>query len=500
MSTTAESLAFAPPLYPLPNSLVREGARLFSEFTDAELTALSDGNLETLPEGSPERYVLEGRARSDLPETDGAGLAYRAGALLGIAMHRRRRRLLQDAGCEVAEPPFDPESAPVFGSPLHGRLAPDLIRRLYGQAQYYEDVYGRAAQHFERPGSGVYLVGLLKAIWLLRGMSFGAEGIDYASIGLGDALAVYYQQYAEVKPTVPPEYVYSPGRHFRRADKQVHWSRQGRVDWHTIGEGLLEADEETITQVAGGKRLEAGYRAVISGHAQLRPNDKLRPANIEADIWWNSSVPVGSTILDVRRFQALRALDPERHGGVVQAGLKSSLETYALGRHDRLIIEDAEGLLTSLPYPFRVDGRLTAGRKEEVRLLRVCRQGASIDLTDLTKFPAESLEAVNLLTERALAEQPTPGRIRQIGQAILNRLVTNRRAVVGTAATIAATAGSFAAEADRVLPASTVSAAAVFGLAYIAERLQLLKRNKTEQRLLLLPPAGTTLLPEEGAS
>lgn len=501
LNTQQDPSALRPSVYPIPYGVTRAGAELFSEFSNAELVALRAGNLATLPDGSPERYLLEGHARADLPQNGPRLDAYQAGAALGIAILRYRLRALSEDGFVPTPLAFDPQSAPVFDSRpkgVGGKLLGQLFRLCgmpAGEVSGY-DVYSRPTKFFDVEES-IGLVGLLKAAWIERGQDFmKAENTnngddDFVSLGLGDALALYAGLHGYTTHSVerPLELRYNSRKHFLKERKQTNWRAGGYINWDRLGTNLLHSDME-ISQIVGKRRVQAGYKATVRCHKLSKPNGKVRPAKLRADVWWNNTVPIGSTITDVRRFESTRVFDDDYDtSAIAEVGIKESLKTYHLGKQDRLIVMDPTGLFASLSYPFRVDGRLSDGRKDSVHLLRLCRDGSAIDLVDYQQLPQLALQGMDMLTEQALAEQRTPSGVSRLGKLALNGIMTRRKVMPGAIA--ASFVGAFVPEnANYALTTSLAAAATVYGLARASRMINLARRDKTEQQLLLVSMTG----------
>src|SRR4051812_47256592 len=178
-----------PYLFPLPADVIEHEVALFGALTEVELLALRDGNLDSLPSNSRQLYLLEGRPRPGMPAEHLP--AYQSGACLGVGMYRYQLRQMREAGFLFEEPPFDPNTGPIFGQ--------------NPGTQHWEevdhDVHTRLDMYLA-PKSGIATVGLLKARWVSHGVSFMAGdnlpwgNDDYISMGLGDALALYAGAYA----------------------------------------------------------------------------------------------------------------------------------------------------------------------------------------------------------------------------------------------------------------------------------------------------------------
>lgn len=416
------------PFFPLGYEVVRNTTATFAELDDNELNEIRAGNLDVLPSDSPDRYLLEGRARTDVPP-DQREVAYREGICFGLTMVRKRQRYMDDEGYAVPLVAFNPEEGPDFSSkpsqPLPWYL-PGFVKQGMEELSNMHEVYSRPASYFATESS-IAFVGLLKGLWLERGghAFMDMEGIekaadDYFSLGLGDTFELYSSLYdrgseeplSERPPHVMP-LTFNSKRHFQPSDKE---QSSTRIEW-SLGPGALESAGSVATDMLGKPRNESGHRAITPRHG----SDRIR------NVWWNNYLPAGATVTDVHSFTATKVLDsPGRTAGIVEVGLKDTLQTYHLDKKDNIVIQNSAGDVHNVGFPFHITESM-ASEQGGTRMVRLCRDGKVIDLQDVDP-DEDTFEALEEATREAIDNQVA--RARWIGSRLMEKALIHSDGLV----------------------------------------------------------------------
>jgi hypothetical protein len=422
-------------VFPIDSQLMFDRVDFSDELTQAEQIALQDGNLETLPDDSPTRYLLEGRARPDLPEKDRP--EYSNGVLAAVSVLRMHLRELRSQGQVFSEPTIGslplPETEHLPRSSAVawvGSIALYPFRHKLRQLGALQSAIGDAATYFDED-THISVAGFLGSQLRISGLPFASDTqVQRDALlpfwqGVRDSLTLYHQLYEQEGLAGER----SPVTYTLQDNASYTWRKDRRDTWRAAG----------LTEPAvfkGGPDYTLGTYHATGYRASMEINGQEE----RADLMWAYQVPAGATVEQVRTFSAQGILLADKSGALrtEEVVVRGSLQNVTLRPRDTLIVTGKDGQLFSVRHPFQIDPSI-ADEDGRVSLVRVCQFGEVTDLLDYRQLVAEEdLATLRLLTQQGIAGQRVP-LFRAMGRRFLEEhaedyaMSTSTASVVGPA-------------------------------------------------------------------
>jgi|GEM_PF-3656868 len=396
-------------VFPIDAAIMHNRVSFRDELTAEEQQALHDGNLESLADNDPLRYLLEGSARPQLQDADRHD--YNSGVMVAFGAVQRQKRLLRSEGIAVPEPSFDPEAdGPAFYLPRPNPSQSFLLRGISYRLREATHIYGRVNDYVDTGGHGLTmsLRSLITRRQQLADMPFVSQkqfdvaSIDALALGMGDAFQLYYGLYGGDFHHTKVQLEWRRRLNaIKREDVRDHWREAGipRVEMYNRDVGYLRERHTVPT-----------YRAVME-HATIPADTAADTKPLRANVWWNGVVPAGARVTHVGSIDSRTVMSRSESGrpqpkdiGDRETGFERPLQ-----KTDVLLVRGADKQFYNIHHPFVIDPaiarQLEGFGTTAVEIVRLCSYGQVHKLLDERAWRLSSDPDLIRLTNEAIDYQ-----------------------------------------------------------------------------------------------